>query len=262
MQDIYKSRYIKRITRQSMRGKWLSSFFVMFAATIILSAPSYIVPYFTSSRIASNVLFIYRILAAGPVTMGITTHFLDTFRGVEEPGLGSFGRGLGFGFKAINLFIMIFLVCSLWAMLFLIPGIIAIFRYSQSFFILADHPDFSVRECMAYSRQLMYQKKGRFFLLELSFVFWIILAMLPSYFAAAASVQYYGSIFDVEAVSNAIMQGLSHPLSVSLSILTCFVYAYMRAANACFYDIISGNLRILQEVSQETYDTQGIYSEN
>ena len=67
----------------------------------------------------------------------------------------------------------------LWSLLFIIPGIIAVLRYSQAFFILAEDPSKGIMACINESKYYMNGNKGKFFCLSLSFIGWAILAMVP-----------------------------------------------------------------------------------
>jgi uncharacterized membrane protein len=66
----------------------------------------------------------------------------------------------------------------LWSLLFIIPGIIAAYRYSIVPFILIDNPDMSAGDAIDYSKLLMHGNKWRLFCLEFSFNGWDILCML------------------------------------------------------------------------------------
>ena len=43
---------------------------------------------------------------------------------------------------------MIGLFVGLWSLLFWIPGIIAAYRYSQAYYILAENPDKGIMDCI------------------------------------------------------------------------------------------------------------------
>ena len=67
------------------------------------------------------------------------------------------------------------LFTALWTMLFVIPGIIALYSYSQTIFIMLDNPDMSAMEAIAASKQMMRGHKMELFVLELSFFDWALL---------------------------------------------------------------------------------------
>src|SRR5699024_6836062 len=66
----------------------------------------------------------------------------------------------------------------LWSLLFIIPGIVAAYRYAMTPFILAEHPELTASQAIARSKELMTGRKFDLFLLDLSFLGWVILAAL------------------------------------------------------------------------------------
>ena len=63
----------------------------------------------------------------------------------------------------------------LWALLFLIPGIIASYSYAMTDYILAEHPDMTASEAIERSKEMMSGNRFRLFCLEFSFIGWSIL---------------------------------------------------------------------------------------
>ena len=57
----------------------------------------------------------------------------------------------------------------LWSLLFVIPGIVAAYRYSMAFYVLYDHPEMSAMDCIRESKRLMRGNKGLLFVTHLSF---------------------------------------------------------------------------------------------
>lgn len=65
----------------------------------------------------------------------------------------------------------------LWTLLFIIPGIVAAYRYALTSFILAENPELRASEAIARSKEMMDGQKWRMFCLDLSFIGWIILCL-------------------------------------------------------------------------------------
>lgn len=65
----------------------------------------------------------------------------------------------------------------LWTLLLIIPGIIATYSYAMTEFILAEHPDFTAREAIARSKEMMVGNRWRLFCLQFSFIGWKILCV-------------------------------------------------------------------------------------
>jgi hypothetical protein len=108
------------------------------------------------------------------VGTGFTWYCLALARG-EKPEWKSLFDGFGQFFKIIWLEILIGVFVSLWTILFIIPGIIASFRYSMAIYIMREHPEYSALQCIRESKALMRGKKVDFFILRISFIFWILL---------------------------------------------------------------------------------------
>lgn len=81
------------------------------------------------------------------------------------------------------LYILISVFTLLWTLLFIIPGIIKSFSYSQTYLIYkdlseTDNEDTNYLDYITESRKLMDGHKFDFFILKLSFIGWDILAVL------------------------------------------------------------------------------------
>ena len=66
----------------------------------------------------------------------------------------------------------------LWSLLFIIPGIVAVFSYAMTDYILAETPELTADEAITQSKTMMYGNRFRFFCLQFSFIGWGILATL------------------------------------------------------------------------------------
>jgi len=76
----------------------------------------------------------------------------------------------------LNLWISLFVF--LWSLLFIIPGIIAVYRYRFAFYILMDHPECTAKEALCMSKELTKGFKWDLFVMDLSFLGWNILCGL------------------------------------------------------------------------------------
>jgi len=92
---------------------------------------------------------------------------------------GNLLDGFGLAGKLILLALVQGVFIFLWSLLFIIPGIIARYRYRMAKFLLLDHPDMGVMDCIRVSKQMMKGHKWECFVLELSFIGWALLAAIP-----------------------------------------------------------------------------------
>ncbi len=87
---------------------------------------------------------------------------------------------LGRGFQQPNLIrnyiqlVLMGVFLILWSLLFIVPGIIKSYSYAMVPFLLAD-PDVQEEDVITRSRQMMDGHKWELFMLQLSFLGWILL---------------------------------------------------------------------------------------
>jgi len=67
----------------------------------------------------------------------------------------------------------------LWTLLLIIPGIIKSYAYSMVPYILADNPNIGVNRAIELSNEMTRGHKLDMFVLDLSFIGWYILGMIP-----------------------------------------------------------------------------------
>ena len=112
------------------------------------------------------------------VALGFEIFLLNTLRGTA-PVLANLLDGFGYWWKVL----LIELVCGvfilLWSLLFLVPGIVASYRYSMARYVLITNPDYGVMDCIRESKRLTQGWKGALFVMDLSFIGWWLLCAIP-----------------------------------------------------------------------------------
>ena len=88
--------------------------------------------------------------------------------------------GFSFVGKVILLNIVIYLFTFFWSLLFVIPGIIAAYRYRFALYNLYENPGIGVMEALEMSKRQTLGYKGQLFTLDLSYIGWFFLASLPT----------------------------------------------------------------------------------
>ncbi len=242
---------IRAIARNALKGNWpmvALGYFVFYVMTttipnlLSLLLPNAAMNYYNEileqNISLSYVANLYDTILMGAFTLGLCSFILAFFR-KKDINPGYIFNGFEYFIKAFGLMIVVGFFTFLWSLLFVIPGIIAAVRYSQAFFILADHPEKGIMECMNETKYLMNGNKARFFCLCLSFIGWLILAALP-----VAFMPY-------EFFSNGIIGII---LTVVFDIPNMFVMAYLYTARAAFYDLVTGNLVAKPQFSEDDYN--------
>ena len=117
-------------------------------------------------------------LAMGIVTVGFLIVLLNTARGTGAA-FGNLMDGFGFWWKIILLHVVQGIFITLWSLLLVVPGVIAAYRYSMADYILIDDPTKSPLQCLKESKRMMDGHKGELFMLDLSFIGWFLLGLVP-----------------------------------------------------------------------------------
>lgn len=97
-----------------------------------------------------------------------------------------------------------------WTLLLIIPGIIAGYRYSQAFYIMAENPGLGSGECIERSKAMMQGNKWKLFCLQLSFIGWFFLTLITlgiaglwlSPYMAVAETFFYRDVNALAASAN------------------------------------------------------------
>lgn len=97
----------------------------------------------------------------------------------EEAGFGTLFELFNYFFRFLWLEILTGLFIFLWSLLLVIPGIIAAYRYSMALFIFFDDPEKGALQCIRESKEMTRGYKGRLFVMDLSFIGWILLSVIP-----------------------------------------------------------------------------------
>ena len=132
---------------------------------------------FSFLGIPLTIIGIILILLCLPMSWGYSVSFLEHHREQQVDidrlfvGYRQFGR----------IFVAYLLNCVytlLWTLLLIIPGIVKSYSYALMPYILADNPKMSGEQAICRSMAMMQGNKLRLFLLHLSFIGWVLLAIL------------------------------------------------------------------------------------
>ena len=123
------------------------------------------------------------------ISAGFSIYALRVSRKIPS-GFGTILDGFGLTLKILGLVILRSIFIGLWSMLLVIPGIVASYRYRQALYLQLDHPDWSPLACIRTSKQMMRGRKMDLFVLDLSFVLWILLTGI-AYIGILVSIWVY-----------------------------------------------------------------------
>ena len=147
------------------------------------------------------------------LSVGCNHYFVCRLHGQELGFAGLFSR-IRYFFKALLLYLLMWVRVMLWSLLLFVPGIIALLRYSMAPFYLAESPEIGVLEAIRKSKETMKDKKLSYFILELSFVGWLLAALF----------------------SQMLLDGISPILGLVVSqFIQLYMTTYLNASCSSFY---------------------------
>lgn len=187
-----KIRALKKEARQQLKGQWgRAALFTLFFAAIY-----YIIPLIIEINLsggfeawinqtddadgaAASTFVITLVLL--PLYIGYLWTFLSVIRtgeAIKYSGLVQGFSEISMYLKILGTYILMMIYTFLWFLLFVIPGIIKAFAYSQTYFVLKDNPEIGINGAITKSRKLMHGYKWKYFVLQVSFIGWVILGLI------------------------------------------------------------------------------------
>lgn len=115
-----------------------------------------------------------------PVSMGLLCYIVSMAQGQRAAFSTLFSEGFRgeYYLRRVGGIAWMYLFSFLWSLLFFIPGIVKSYSYALTPYLLATHPEIGAKQALKLSMKLMNGKKGELFLLDLSFLGWILLSGL------------------------------------------------------------------------------------
>jgi len=186
---VYKSnKYFKNESLDMLKNKWLLAIFVCFLFWLLaISAET-----FTSTSVKeiyqngqviretvekqSGTLGFINLIFAGPISFGVAAFFLNLKR-VRHGEVQDLFSGFNNFLKYFITNIVKTILIILWTMLLVIPGIIAYYKYSMTWYVFNDDPNLTYMEAIGRSKELMQGNKMALFSLQLSFIGWFFAAI-------------------------------------------------------------------------------------
>lgn len=163
----FRARAREQLDGNIFSEKWLMAIAACFIVSSLSTIAGSVIPY------------IGALLVVGPLSYGLSYVFLNQARNGQSINLGDLFKGFNEDLlQNFLLGLMISIFTYLWSMLFVIPGIIKAYSYSMAYYIKVDNPTWGWKDCIDESRKKMDGHKMELFILDLSFIGWILLGSL------------------------------------------------------------------------------------
>ena len=133
--------------------------------------------YITIVGSIAGLLGMAQFILSGVVQLGYSKYLLKLHDGEDADIKDLFSQFNRFG-DGFLLSLLTSIYTFLWTMLFIIPGIVAAYKYAMAPFLMLENPDMSASDAITASKHLMKGHKAALFGLDLSFLGWSLLATL------------------------------------------------------------------------------------
>ena len=220
-------RRVKADARATLRDAQVSpkAFFALYLGIMSLMTLCH---YLTSSAGSSTALFsgpaelfvtIFTALLTPVLGIGVYLYCMAIRRGERAEYLVLFD-GFSFAGKIVVLYLLQAVYVTLWMMLFVVPGIVAAYRYRFAYLNLCANPSLTPSEALNLSKRQTQGYKAQLFRLDLSYFGWIVLASLPVILLSSL-------VMDPELFNRIA----AHPLYIAAELIFSFVFSLIYMPN-------------------------------
>ena len=136
----------------------------------ILLSQQEMLDYVTKATKEINASTFFSILSWVRIIFAQISVYLKMSRSPAPVSMNDFFAGFNLWTRALLAALWQYIYVFLWSLLFLIPGIIKAFAYSQTNFLVAEFSSLSVPEAITISKKITRGYKWNLFVLELSFI--------------------------------------------------------------------------------------------
>lgn len=170
--------------RESLQGRWSSAVIATLILIGIASVGVFISSYSElndwNTVLASGVMSVFSFLVIAPLEYAFAIAILSFVRKDEkEVAVNMFSNFKNnYSSLLITSFLVNLLVGILAVVTLGIAGVIFAYAYRMIPYLLNDYPNLTPQEAMKTSREMMRGHKFEMFLLDLSFIGWILLSIL------------------------------------------------------------------------------------
>lgn len=158
-------RQLKLRAKDVLRGNWGVALVTFVLNSVICTVAGSIIPGLGG------------IAISGPMEAGVDSIYM-TLQREEEPSVEQIFSGFDNFLNTFLTGVLRTVFVLLWSLLLFVPGIVKGIAYSQCFYILNDEPDMEAMDVLRASSELMDGHKLEYFLLQLSFLPWMLLCVL------------------------------------------------------------------------------------
>ena len=133
--------------------------------------------FYSFISVASILGILYTVFIGNVIVVGKNGYFIKNHD--ENPELSEiFSSFKGNYLNVVKIMFLMDLKTLLWLLLLIVPGLIKAYEYSMIPYLLAENPNLSASQAFSLSKQMTTGQKMDLFVLDLSFLGWIILGLI------------------------------------------------------------------------------------
>ena len=183
---------LKQNAKDQLKNNWGLAIGIIIVCTLISCIPNLLAEIDSESFAISVIIPIITLVITGPLTIGQCKFFIN-LANRSNPKFSDLWYGFNNMLRAIGVTLLVGVIVFIGSILFIIPGIILAFMYSQVYYIMAENPEMSIMNCLKESSRIMKGHKMDLFILELSFLGWGILMVITLGIAGLYVLPYYNA---------------------------------------------------------------------
>ena len=162
----------------ALENKWGNFVLITFVFGLISGITQVLLGNEVGSAILNLIGLVLFVLSL-PLYLGYQTLFLGAVRGGEATAKDLFeGYNKELFSRVLTTTLLYYVYVFLWSLLLFIPGYIKAFSYAMTPYILKDNPEMKNNAAIEESMRMMDGHKLELFMLDLSFIGWVILSIL------------------------------------------------------------------------------------
>ena len=163
---------LKEKAKQQIKGK----IGILFVIALIMAAVTAVANFILGLiPVVGNL--IATIIVAPAFALSLVRVYMTVSNGAKPEAKDAF-CGFDDFWSAFKVILLVGLFTFLWSLLFVIPGIIKSYSYSMSMYILAENKGKSALACINESKAMTQGHKMDLFVLDLSFIGWMLLGSI------------------------------------------------------------------------------------
>lgn len=173
---------IKSKAKQQLKGKLFLSIGVLLLAQALTNLDLFNPKLYNLEITHESTIFTaFRILSfllSGVMSVSTARYCLNLINNAEDARFSDIFSGFSVYIKTVGLYILSTVAIFIGTLALIVPGMIVSLMFSQAYYILCEDNDKSIIQCLRESTEMMKGHKWELFVLQLSFLGWMLLALL------------------------------------------------------------------------------------